>query len=57
MCWFVAGYFFVLAMTKVNPGVLFDFYFPGFIIVFTVPCKKKQPFPNKTSNTFLCFKY
>lgn len=47
----------MLAMTKVNPGLLLDFYFPGFIIVFTVPCKKIQPFPSKSSNTFLGFKY
>lgn len=47
----------MLAITKVNPGLLLDFYIPGFIIVFTVPCKKIQPFPGKSSNTFLCFKY
>lgn len=43
---FFTGYFFIFAMTKVNPGLLLDFYFPGFIIIFTVPCKKTQPFPS-----------
>lgn len=47
----------MLGMTKVNPGLLLVFHFPGFIIVFTVPCKKIQPFPSKSPNTFLCFKY
>lgn len=41
---FFTGYFFIFAMTKVNPGLLLDFCFPGFIIIFTVPCKKTQPF-------------